>query len=255
LAAFATQGKECADVLSDTGLCSEDDEYATNCCMCGGGAQNSIDGRYVDGVSITTNAEYGDGDRIHLFTLAAGASESVLSSDDADNFAAYAVSSNLGFEVFDKCWAANNDRLAPGCFLGNCRCHGAADLHDEFEAELGEENLFTPPSFVGGHTYCDSTVGANELYYGPWKDKLMFTSASSICVDGELKDESWWEAEGLQVRERVRGREPNSVTPRRPRGGVRDVSPRQPEILPASAADGQLADHFRPPQQPNPRPP
>ena len=68
----------------------------------------------------------------------------------------------------------------------------------EFEAGFGESGLFSPPSFVDKF-YCDSTVQKGLSYGGPWKEKMMFADASSICVNGELKSEGWWADRGLEV--------------------------------------------------------
>ena len=71
----------------------------------------------------------------------------------------------------------------------------------QFETALEQSGLFTPPSFVGSDYYCDSTTAAGEMYYGPWKSKLMFTSEDDICVGGELKDKAWWDAQGKWYKE------------------------------------------------------
>ena len=68
----------------------------------------------------------------------------------------------------------------------------------EFETGFGESGLFSPPSFVDNY-YCDSTVQKGLSYYGPWKEKMMFADAGSICVNGELKSEDWWADRGLEV--------------------------------------------------------
>jgi len=155
----------------------------------------------MDGISLTTTrTEPSTATREHIFSLAAGATRTPLFSESTDNFASYVSEeyAAAGYEVFEKCWQDTRQTSAPGCFLGNCRCHGVADLHDQFESEVGQSGLFTPPSFVGNDFYCDSTTAAGEAYYGPWKSKLMYTSEEDICVGGELKNKAWWDAQGLE---------------------------------------------------------
>jgi len=116
------------EVAQDPGLCDQAG-YKSGCCVCGGGDESHIDGRYVDGFSITSRKD-ADAGRDHVFTLAVGAMEEANVGVDGDNFVDYAKDpADQGALVQEKCWATESQALAKGCYLGNCGCHGGDAIH------------------------------------------------------------------------------------------------------------------------------
>jgi len=214
-----TRRQSCKDIVGAMSFCTYE-PYKSSCCGCGGGKSSNLNSRYVDGVSLTTrkSAEH---DRYHLFTLAAGPTEKMKSGAIVDNFADLVGSDDRdGHKLIESdCYltTTNTKGIRTGCYLGNCPCHGVSELHKSFvttsmnqdsylysysykendlDYSVVDADVFMPPEFVGpGASYCDAVTYSDD-FVNAWNQKEMFTEASSVCVDGEIKSEEWWIEKG-----------------------------------------------------------
>eukprot|EP00966_Prymnesium_polylepis_P001622 37491-Prymnesium_polylepis.1 len=91
---------------------------------------DSIEGRYVDGISLTIGPA---GSRQHVFTLAVGSTVSVppASTIRRSNFSAEGRPPLSALEDAAVCHYGSGAALhGPAyCYLGNCPCHRSDDLH------------------------------------------------------------------------------------------------------------------------------
>ena len=188
------------------------------------GFPSAIDGRYVDGISITYGDPYSVGDpkmRKHVWTYAVGNSQGFAENMQPNSAAAIPESDFLKFKaafpwydanssdkgvnincvdgtctlpgvkfgpiapfpngtktpaaifqdmvVYRNCWSNPTTTNIAVCYVGNCECHGGAELRaDLFNPpnaagqRLGAdavEKKFGAPNFLGSDWYCDGGSG------------------------------------------------------------------------------------------------
>ncbi|EGB12918.1 hypothetical protein AURANDRAFT_60916 [Aureococcus anophagefferens] len=152
-----------------------------------------IDGRYVDGVSLTVGCE----PRTHVFTLAAGTADGVAASaDDGGAVVFNASDPDLAAAVYETCFQRLPSSAA--CYAGNCACHSGAAIRAAALTGPGGNSsspFFSVPDFVGDDFLCDGGSGAADgfFYANAWHEKRLFEDGATICgADGALANASTW---------------------------------------------------------------
>ena len=153
---------------------------------------DDIEGRYVDGISVTVDCPTCQQPRQHVFTLAAGTASSVpevvatqLRQDDPEMLqtALTCPYPLLGVP------------LGRHCFLGNCRCHTTQQLREASMSPYPPD-AFQVPDFVGNSYFCDAGAGPSDSAVGNgWNGHLMFSTNTTCPPSGEMRDASWWAAQ------------------------------------------------------------
>ncbi|KAH8054910.1 calcium ion binding protein [Aureococcus anophagefferens] len=151
-----------------------------------------IDGRYVDGVSLTVGCE----PRTHVFTLAGHADGVAASADDGGAVVFNASDPDLAAAVYETCFQRLPSSAA--CYAGNCACHSGAAIRAAALTGPGGNSsspFFSVPDFVGDDFLCDGGSGAADgfFYANAWHEKRLFEDGATICgADGALANASTW---------------------------------------------------------------
>ena len=121
---------------------------------------NTLEGRYVDGLSLTVDCDRCAHPRQHVFTLSAGTTYAVPETTAAQ----LTFSDPALLETASTC---HNSR--PGepsgrhCYLGNCDCH-TTEHNRNASIEPYTPEAFRVPAFVGNQFFCDAGAGpADDL--------------------------------------------------------------------------------------------
>ena len=163
---------------------------------------SSIDGRYVDGLSLTVGCPSCQNGRQHVFTLATGTSVVVPPDTVLRTFSAALGTDTLVEDVFRCIWPPSGWGVGQNCFVGNCPCHMSDSVRASSLSPFSPRD-FQVPDFVGSSYYCDGGAGPEDdqtSFGNDWKAHPMF-STSSTCVGGlpeqeQQKNASWWQTRG-----------------------------------------------------------
>jgi len=156
---------------------------------------SSIEGRYVDGLSLTVDCSECEQPRQHVFTLAAGTTYKL----PAVNPTLLAQGDPALLATAATC-AVTTPGVLPGrhCFLGNCACHSTEAGRNATLRPYSPQNYSVLPE-VGDNFYCDAGGGPDDdlsAVANTWKNHQMFKTNTTCASDGEAKSDAWWAARG-----------------------------------------------------------